>query len=65
MIPPTLYIVQDRSGRQFASVFSDNREAIKKAVLAGVESWLNEILYVPRDELKGRPDTEIYVRIMV
>ncbi len=63
MTTPTYYAVKDLSGRVLAHVMSDNRDAIRATVIAGVDSWLDEIMYVPRNEVQGRPDAGLYIEI--
>ncbi len=63
MTQPTYYAVQDLSGRVLAYVLSDKKDAIRATVIGAVDSWLDEILYVPRNEIQGRPDSGLRIEI--
>ena len=60
----THYVVADLSGQQYGSIFSSDREAIRVTVIAAVNDWLDEILCVPREQLRGHPGEELKVRIL-
>ena len=62
---PTSYEVRDMTGRQFAYVMSTDRDAIRQAVIAGVDDWLDEVFKVPRDELRCHCLSQIQINIRV
>ena len=62
-VPPTGYEVRDMSGRQLVYIMSSDRDAIRKAVIAGVYDWLDEVLCVPRDELRGHYLSQVQINV--
>jgi hypothetical protein len=62
-VAPTGYEVRDLMGRQLAYIMSTDRDAIRSAVIAGVNDWLDEVFCVPRDELRGHFLQQLQVNI--